>query len=73
VDVRASRRFNIGRARLNGILELYNLFNDRVSQANTVTWGTVAGPGVAVPGSTYLRPSLLLGGRLFKFGAQIDF
>jgi hypothetical protein len=24
-------------------------------------------------GTTYLRPSSLLGGRLFQFGAQVDF
>jgi hypothetical protein len=48
------------------------VLNTRVAQANTATWGSVTAPGVAVPGTTYLRPSQLLGGRLFKFGAQFD-
>jgi len=36
-------------------------------------WGTNAAPGVFAQSGVYLRPSLLLGGRLFKFGAQVDF
>ncbi|HEV3060528.1 MAG TPA: TonB-dependent receptor [Vicinamibacterales bacterium] len=73
VDFRGTRSFRIGRTRLQGVAELYNAFNTRVSQANTTTWGTVAAAGVATPGTTYLRPSLFLGGRLFKFGAQVNF
>jgi hypothetical protein len=72
VDLRGTRRFRIHRTRLQAVVDLYNVLNSRVAQANTTTWGVVAAPGVAVPGSTYLRPSLLLGGRLLKFGAQVD-
>jgi hypothetical protein len=73
VDLRFTRKFQIGRARINPMVELYNALNDRISQANTETWGVAAAPGVFAPGTTFLRPSLLLGGRLFKFGAQVDF
>ena len=73
VDLRGTRRFNVGRTRLQGIVELYNALNMRVSQANTETWGSVTAPGVASAGTSYLRPSLFLGGRLLKFGVQVDF
>ncbi len=73
VDLRGTRRFKVGSARLQGVVELYNALNMRVSQANTETWGAVTAPGVAAPGSTFLRPSLFLGGRLLKFGVQVDF
>lgn len=73
VDLRVTRRFRLGKVRLQGVAELYNALNDRVSQANTATWGTNAAPGVFAQSGVFLRPSLLLGGRLFKFGAQVDF
>jgi hypothetical protein len=61
-DLRLTRMFRVGKGRMQGIAELYNVFNARPSQANTVVYG-----------ATWLRPTLLLGGRLFKFGTQIDF
>jgi hypothetical protein len=73
VDLRGTRRFAVGRMRIQAVAELYNALNTRPAQSVTATWGVVPAPGVATPGSTYLRPSLLLGGRLFKFGAQVDF
>ena len=73
MDVRATRRFRIGKVRLQAVAELYNALNDRISQANTETWGTNAAPGVYAQSGAFLRPSLLLGGRLFKFGAQVGF
>lgn len=73
IDLRGTRRLNLGGARVQGIIELYNVLNSRAPQAITATWGVVAAPGVATPGATYLRPSQFLGGRLLKFGAQVDF
>jgi carboxypeptidase family protein len=73
VDLRGTRRIKIGRSRIQGIFELYNVLNARPAQSATATWGQVTAPGVATPGTTFLRPSLLLGGRLLKVGAQIDF
>ena len=68
IDLRLQRRFPLGGARLSAIFEVYNVFNSRSPQANAETWG--AAP--ASPNSSYLRPSILLGGRLAKFGAQVD-
>jgi hypothetical protein len=73
VDLRGTRRFRVGGARLQGVLELYNVFNSRRPEAITTTWGVVTSPTTTAPGTTYLRPSSFLGGRLFKFGAQVDF
>ena len=73
VDLRATRTFTVGRTKIQAVLDLYNALNDRVSQANTTTWGAVAAPGVNAASSAFLRPSLLLGGRLFKFGATVTF
>src|SRR5262245_37150930 len=73
IDLRGTRRIKIGRARVQAVAELYNVLNSRPAQSVTTTWGVVAAPGVTQPGTTYLRPSLLLGGRLFKFGTQVDF
>jgi carboxypeptidase family protein len=73
VDTRLSRRFTVGRTRFSGILDLYNAFNARPPQSDTVTWGTLATPTTAAaPAASYLRPSSFLGGRLLKFGLQFD-
>ncbi len=73
VDLRMTRRFRVGKMRIQGVAELYNALSDRVSQANTETWGTATGANTFAQSGVWLRPSLLLGGRLFKFGAQVDF
>ena len=62
-DLRLSKTIRAGRTRLLGILDLYNAFNDRVSQGNL---NIVGAPG------QFLTPLSLLGGRLMKFGAQVD-
>jgi hypothetical protein len=73
VDSRLSRRFKLGKTRVNGVIELYNVFNARTPQANVSTWGTLATPvSAAAPAASYLRPSAFLGGRLLKFGFQFD-
>jgi hypothetical protein len=60
-DLRFSKALHIGRGRLQGMLDLYNIFNSRVPQAIATTYG-----------ATFMTPSSLLGGRLWKFGAQVD-
>jgi hypothetical protein len=60
-DVRLTKAIKVGRAKIDGNFDIYNLFNSRVPQGN-----------VSVYGPTFLQPSSLLGGRLFKFGAQVD-
>ncbi|MGE0446790.1 MAG: carboxypeptidase regulatory-like domain-containing protein [Vicinamibacterales bacterium] len=68
IDLRLGRTFGIRNAKLKGMIDLYNLLN-----ANTVllwnnTYGTRASAGAA-----WLRPSQILGGRMLKFGVQLDF
>src|SRR5439155_16109859 len=65
LDLRSTRTFRFGKARVQGIAELYNVFNLRIAQGVTTAYGT--------DGSTWLRPTNVLGGRLFKVGTQIDF
>ena len=61
-DIRFSKIVRVGRARIQGMLDIYNLFN-----ANSVlSVNTRLGPN-------WLRPASVLGARLFKVGAQVDF
>ena len=62
VDVRLTKIFRVGRARVQGMFDVYNAFN-----ANTVL------SMVTTYGPNWLRPTAILGGRLLKFGAQLDF
>ncbi|MDO8793914.1 MAG: TonB-dependent receptor [Vicinamibacterales bacterium] len=62
IDTRFTRSLTVMKTRIQGIFEIYNLTNTRPSQANQTTLN-----------ANYLQPSVLLGGRLFKFGAQVDF
>ena len=62
LDLRFTKSFNIGRGRVRGWVDLYNLTN-----ANTIL-------GVnGQYGPSFLAPTVILGGRLLKFGTQIDF
>jgi hypothetical protein len=67
VDTRLQRTFRIGSIRLMAVAELYNIFNNRPSQGNNNTY---TAPGTP---QGWLTPGALLGGRLLKFGAQIDY
>jgi hypothetical protein len=61
VDLRLTRIFRVGRLRIQGNAELYNVLNLRPAQGIVTTYGP-----------SWLLPSAILGGRLFKFGGQID-
>jgi hypothetical protein len=66
MDIRFSRSFRVGKVRLRGNGDLYNLFN----ASNVLNMTTrYAGP----TGGQWLRPLQILGGRMFKVGAQVDF
>jgi hypothetical protein len=67
VDLRLTRMFRVRGGRIQGIAELYNVTNTRPAQANNTTYSA------ATTGNRWLTPTSILGGRLFKFGAQIDF
>jgi hypothetical protein len=62
VDFRLAKSLTFGRMRLNPSLDVYNLFN-----ASTILGiNTRFGP-------SWLTPTQILPGRLFKFGAQLNF
>jgi hypothetical protein len=61
VDLRLTRTIRIGKGRVQAIAELYNVFNARPADGIIATYG-----------ATWLRPNVIVGGRLFKFGTQID-
>jgi hypothetical protein len=66
LDLRASKRFRIGKYRLRGDLDLYNAFNSNWPYTVTTTFSNTAS-------SLWLRPTNVLQGRFVKVGAQIDF
>jgi hypothetical protein len=63
VDLRLTRLFRFGGTRVQAIAELYNVFNNRPAQGIVGTYPRAVG---------WQFPFGILGGRLFKFGAQID-
>ena len=66
MDIRFSRNFRMGKVRVRGNGDLYNLFNaSNVLNMTTRYSGTTGGQ--------WLRPLQILGGRMFKIGAQVDF
>ncbi len=61
-DIRLAKTLRLGRARLQGQLDVYNLFNASSVLAQSFAYG-----------ANWLRPSGVLSARLVKFGAQVDF
>ena len=57
-----AKSLSIGEYRVKGTVELYNVFNDS-TVLNIITNF----------GSSWLRPTSIIGGRLLKFQAQLDF
>ena len=66
MDVRVSRSFRTGALRVRGNFDAYNMFN-----ASNVLNMTTRHAGAT--GGQWLRPIQILGGRMFKFSAQLDF
>jgi hypothetical protein len=62
LDLRITKRLKIGRARVEGNLDLYNLFNGSSVLATNTRYG-----------AAWLTPTLVLGGRLIKIGGQVNF
>ena len=62
LDVRFSKNLKIGKGKIQGIFDVYNVANARTPQSSVSTLG-----------AAYQRIISTLGGRLFKFGATIDF
>ncbi|MBI2186039.1 MAG: TonB-dependent receptor [Acidobacteria bacterium] len=66
VDLRLTRSFQAARARIRANADFYNLLN-----AGDVLNMTTRYAGTA--GGQWLRPIQILGGRMFKFSAQLEF
>ena len=62
VDLRLTKIVRLRQLRLQGMFDVYNAFNANTVLALNTTYG-----------STWLRPTSILAGRLFKFGVQVDF
>jgi hypothetical protein len=62
LDFRVSKRFRVGRARIMGNIDFFNLFNGTGITTMNGTYG-----------SQWQRPTLLQQGRYLKFSGQLDF
>jgi hypothetical protein len=62
VDVRLTKIFQMGKVRVQGRFDVFNLFNTSGILAENLTYGP-----------SWLRPIGILGARLYKVGGQVDF
>src|SRR5205823_435551 len=62
VDVRLTKIFKLGGVRLQGMVDIYNIFNSAAILGENTRYG-----------SLWLQPIQVVGARLFKLGAQLDF
>ena len=62
LDLRLTKIFRRGRTRVQGMFDIYNIFNCNA----VISEITRLGP-------TFRTPTLILGGRLLRFGVQVDF
>ena len=62
LDRRLAKTIRVGGARIRGMFDIYNIFN-----------GSNIGVMVTRYGPAWLLPTEVMGGRLLKFGAQVDF
>jgi hypothetical protein len=61
VDLRTEKGFRIGRARVMGFFDVYNLFNTNAEQTLTTS-----------SGASWLRPTVITGPRILRMGARLD-
>ena len=62
VDIRFAKTVNVRKVRIQGTFDIYNLFNASDVLADNTRYGPI-----------WLIPSNVLGARLFKLGAQLNF
>ena len=62
LDFRLTKVFRFGGRRLEGMVDIFNVLNGNTVLGVNTTYG-----------GAWLRPTSLMAGRLFKFGAQFDF
>ena len=61
VDLRTEKAFGIGRARVMGFFDVYNLFNTNAEQVETTS-----------SGAAWLRPTVITGPRILRIGARLE-
>jgi hypothetical protein len=61
-DMRVARTFRVGRHRIQGFVEIFNVVNASTILSVNETYG-----------QQWLRPLLIMQGRRFQFGGQLDF
>ena len=64
LDLRLTKIVALGRYRVKGNFDVYNVFNTATILSQNTTYSTT---------NTYLRPTSILGPRMFKFGVNLDF
>ena len=65
LDLRIGKTFRFGGLRTTANVDLYNVFNSNDVTAENHQYGS--------NGSSWLVPIAIVGGRLFKLSAQVDF
>ena len=72
LDMRFSKILPIGDGRIRVDFDLFNITNSRAILGVGSTYGLVFSPA-SQPGASWRFPSTVLGGRMWRFGALIDF
>lgn len=67
-DLRLTKMFTLGRSRLRAMFDTYNIFNGSTALKLNNQYGAAVGGG-----ADWLRPQLVVPGRLLKFAFQLDF
>ena len=62
LDLRFNKIIRFGRTRVQGMVDIYNVFNSNGMTGINTRYG-----------SAWLVPAQVMGGRLLKFGSQLDF
>ena len=66
LDIRLAKRFTVGKVRLRGDFDLYNVFNSSWPYTVSTTYSNTAT-------ATWLRPTNVLQHRFFKLGMHVSF
>jgi len=64
-DLRLAKTFTIARGKVQGFVDLFNLFNANPIYTYNPTYGTT--------GASWLTPLAILPGRLVRIGTQVNF
>ena len=67
LDLRVARTFRFGRYRLQGMVDIYNVFNAGTVTTLNTTFGAVQATRV------WLNPTGIQTSRYLRFGAQVNF